>query len=79
MLKVKQEVDRMHKSRVVAIEKIKPVVEEIVEHKLIELLGDPDLGLELKTNVKRRLIHSLKTKAKGISAEKVARQLGLKW
>ena len=68
----------MSKSKVVDIEKIKPVVEEIVEHKLIELLGDPDFGLELKTNVKRRLIYSLKAKAKGTPARKVAKQLGLK-
>ena len=61
------------------LKRIKPIVEQIVESKLIELLGDPDSGLELKDSVRQRLKKSLHSKAEGIPAEKVAKKLGLKW
>jgi hypothetical protein len=35
--------------------------------------------LELKTGLKKRLERSLSSKAKGIPAEKVAKDLGLEW
>jgi len=69
----------MSKSKMYAIEKIKPVIEEIVEQKLIELLGNPDSGLELRTQVRKRLELSLRAKKKGISAKKAAEELRLKW
>ena len=69
----------MSKSKMYAIEEIKPVIEEIVEQKLIELLGNPDSGLELRTQVRKRLELSLRAKKKGISAKKVAEELRLKW
>ena len=69
----------MVKSKLDDIEKIKPVVEEIVEHKLLELLGDPDFGLELRSEVKKRLEKSLRSEAKAISAKNVAKELRLKW
>ena len=47
-------VKAMSKSKMYTIEKIKPVIEEIVEQKLIELLGDPDSGLELRPQVRKR-------------------------
>jgi hypothetical protein len=37
----------------------------VVEQKLIELLGDPDDGLALKENVRKRLIRQKKAVAKG--------------
>jgi len=61
------------------LEEIKPYVEEIVEHKLLELLGDPDFNLELRTEVKKKLKKSYKSKVKTISAQKVAKELDLKW
>lgn len=69
----------MIKSKAITIERIKPLIGEMVEQKLIELLGDPDFGLALKPNIKMRLSHSLSNKIKGISAKKVAEELGLKW
>jgi hypothetical protein len=61
------------------IRKIKPYIEEVVEEKLLELLGDPDSRLYLKTSVKKRLLSSIKKKPKGISAKNAADELGLKW
>jgi len=62
-----------------SIKKIKPLVDELVEQKLYDLLGDPDEGLVLKSSVKKRLEKSLKTQSKGITAKKLAEKLGLKW
>lgn len=59
--------------------RIKPMVEKIVERKVIELLGDPDMGLELRRSIRKRLKKSLATRTKTISANKVVRILGLKW
>ena len=61
------------------IRKIKPIIEEVVEQKLYEILGDPDEGLKLKLSVRRKLERSLKKRGKGVTAEKVAEELGLKW
>jgi hypothetical protein len=61
------------------IRKIKPYIEEVVEEKLLELLGDPDSRLYLKTSVKKRLLNSIKKKSKGTSAKNAADELGLKW
>ena len=66
-------------SKTFSLEKIRPMVEQIVERKLLELFGDPDEGLELNPSVKRRLKRALSVKEKGISAEKVSKELGLKW
>ena len=62
----------------VAFEKIKPLIAEIVEQKLVELLGDPDAHLELRPEIKTRLRKAL-NRRELIPAEKVAKQLGLKW
>ncbi len=69
----------MVKTKLDDIEKIKPVVEEIVEHKLLELLGDPDSGLKLRSEVRRKLEKSLRNKGKTSSAKQVAKELKLKW
>jgi len=61
-------------------EEIKPYIEEIVEHKLLELLGNPDSGLKLRSEVRKRLEKSLKSKRrKTIPAKQVAKELNLKW
>ena len=57
---------------------MEPLITEIVEQKLIEILGDPDSGYELKPAIKARLLKRTKP-GKNISAQKVARDLGLKW
>ncbi len=67
-------------SKIIAEEKInRSVIENIVEQKLIELIGDPDSGLKLRSEVKKRLFKSLLSREKGIPIEKLTRKLGLKW
>ncbi|MEK7476126.1 MAG: hypothetical protein AAB152_10925 [Candidatus Coatesbacteria bacterium] len=57
---------------------MEPLITEIVEQKLIEILGDPDSGYELKPAIKARLRKRL-VSGHLIPAQKVARDLGLKW
>ncbi len=62
--------------------RLEALVESIVERKLVELLGDPDQGLELKPRVKaklRRSLESLQRGERGIPAHQVAAELGLEW
>lgn len=56
------------------------VISSVVEQKLIELFGDPDEGLVLKDNLRKRLIRQKKAVAKGERGENLAtvrKQLGL--
>jgi hypothetical protein len=53
-----------------------------VEEALLDLLGDPDAGQDLREEVKQRLVASVTRTQKGevgIPAEQVARSLGLNW
>lgn len=66
----------------VTLEELREVVEEAVEKKLTEMLGDPDEGRALRAAVQRRLRRSLRAGRrgeKGIPAEQVARKYGLTW
>ena len=61
-------------------EMLEAVVETTVEEKLLEILGDPDEGLELREAVRDRLIRQRQTVAKGRYGqplEDVVRELGL--
>ena len=52
----------------------------IVEQKLVELFGDPDEGLVLKDNLRKRLIRQRNSVAKGERGEyfaTVAKRLGI--
>lgn len=52
----------------------------VVEQKLVELFGDPDDGLVLKENLRKRLIRQKKAVAKGERGDDFAtvrKQLGL--
>jgi Mn-dependent DtxR family transcriptional regulator len=69
----------MIKPKSTAIRKLKPVIEEVVEQKLYEILGDPDEGLKLKPSVKKRLTDSVKKNQKGAPAKQIAKELGLNW
>lgn len=60
------------------LKEIEPLIAEIVEQKLVEILGDPDSGYELKPAIKARL-RKQNVPGKNVSAQKVARDLGLKW
>ncbi|TEU12343.1 MAG: hypothetical protein E3J21_21250 [Anaerolineales bacterium] len=64
------------------VDEFKQIIEEVVEQKLAEMLGDPDEGLELREEIKARLRRSLEAErrgAKGIPAQEVTAQLGLEW
>ena len=59
-------------------EQFKELVRGIVDDRLRELLGDPDLGLELGDGLRARLKESLSSKER-LSGEDIANQLGLRW
>jgi len=67
------------KVRDLGVEEFKVLIQEAVEEKLEEILGDPDQGLELRKKVKERLRRSLSAKTSGIPAERVAEEIGLEW
>ena len=56
------------------------MIETTVEHKLIELLGDPDEGLALRKVIRNRLLRQKEAVAageRGEPFENVVRRLGL--
>ena len=59
-------------------EQFKELIRGIVDDRLRELLGDPDLGLQLGSNLHARLTESLASKER-LSGEDIADQLGLRW
>ena len=62
------------------IEELKLLIQETVAETIQSLLLDPDKGKEVKPEVKRQLLESLRRTEKGergISAEEVAKKLGL--
>ena len=70
------------KVKELTVEQFKDLVQEAIEEKLEEILGDPDLGLELREEIKERLRSSLAARQhgeKGIPIEEVARRVGLDW
>ena len=61
-------------------EELREVVGSAVEKKIVELLGDPDAGLEIRENVRKRLLRQKRAVAKGERGEpleKVVRRLKL--
>lgn len=64
------------------VDEFKQLIATTVEWKLMEMLGDPDEGLELREEIKARLRCSLEAErrgARGIPTQEVAAQLGLEW
>ena len=59
-------------------EEFTALINGIVDDRLRELLGTPDLGLELTDSVRARLKQSLLSNAR-ITGEEVAEKLGLHW
>ena len=67
------------KVRDLDVNEFKALVQEAIEEKLEELLGDPDKGLELDEKVKERLEHSLAATERGergIPIEDIAQKAG---
>lgn len=63
-------------------EDLKQIVEDAVEKKLYEFVQDPDHGLKLRPEVRKRLQRTLvaeRSAKKGIPASQVAKKLGLRW
>jgi len=59
---------------------LREMMEDLIEHKLLELLGDPDEGLEIRKSVHDRLARQRRAVAageRGKPFDEVARQLGL--
>jgi hypothetical protein len=60
------------------LNELKELVKGIVDDRLRELLGDPDLGMELGEAVRARLKASLASTER-ITGDEAAQKLGLKW
>jgi len=60
------------------LDELKELLKGIVDERLRELLGDPDLGLELGETVRSRLKASLASTER-LTGDDVAEKLGLKW
>ena len=56
----------------------KELVQGLVDDRLRELIGDPDLGLQLGEALRARLKASL-AKGDRLSGEEIAEKLGLRW
>jgi len=59
-------------------EEFKALVRGLVDDRLRELIGDPDLGLELGEALRARLKASL-AQGERLSGEELAEKLGLRW
>jgi hypothetical protein len=57
---------------------LKQLVRGLVDDRLRELIGDPDLGLELGEALRARLKASL-ANGERLSGEELAEKLGLRW
>jgi vacuolar-type H+-ATPase subunit E/Vma4 len=61
-------------------EELQQVIESSVESKLLEMFGDPDDGLALRENVRKRLLKSkaaVKLGERGRPLDDIAKELGL--
>jgi len=61
-------------------EELREMIEASIEQKLLEILGDPDEGLEIRKSVRDRLLRQKKAVAageRGESFEGVVQRLGL--
>lgn len=70
------------KVKELTVEELKALIEETIDEKLEEVIGDPDLGLELREDIKARLRSSLaaaRCGEKRIAMEEVSKRVGLDW
>lgn len=59
-------------------QQLKELVQGLVDDRIRELIGDPDLGLALGDALQARLKESL-TSSERLSGDDVADKLGLRW
>jgi hypothetical protein len=60
------------------MEQLRELVRSLVDDRIRELIGDPDLGLQLGDSLRARLKQSL-ANGDRLSGEDVAERLGLRW
>lgn len=60
------------------VEELKELVKGLVDDRLRELLGDPDLGMPMGNAIRTRLKASLASTDR-LSGDEVAEKLGLRW
>ena len=61
-----------------SLDELKELVKGLVDDRLRDLMGDPDLGLQLSDAIRTRLKHSLASEAR-ITGDEMADKLGLRW
>ncbi len=61
-----------------SLEQLKELVQGLVDDRIRELIGDPDLGLQLGDSLRARLKQSL-ANGNRLTGEDVAERLGLRW
>lgn len=60
------------------LDELKELVKGLVDDRLRDLVGDPDLGLPLGEAIRTRLKNSLASQTR-VTGDEVAEQLGLRW
>jgi predicted house-cleaning noncanonical NTP pyrophosphatase (MazG superfamily) len=65
------------KVKELTIEQLKTLIEDTVEERLQEYLGDPDEGLEIKDEVIRKLKSHKESSKPRIPIEQVAKKYGI--
>ncbi|WP_447984647.1 hypothetical protein [Nitrospira sp. Nam74] len=61
-----------------SLDELKELVKGLVDDRIRDLLGDPDLGLQLSDAVRTRLKNSLASETR-VTGDEMADQLGLRW
>jgi hypothetical protein len=61
-----------------SMEQLKELVQGLVDDRIRELIGDPDLGLQLGDSLRTRLKQSLASSDR-LSGEDIAERIGLRW
>ena len=61
-----------------SMEQLKELVRGLVDDRIRELIGDPDLGLQLGDSLRARLKQSLASSDR-LSGEDIAERIGLRW
>jgi hypothetical protein len=75
-------VDLMRSVKDLTEDELKSLIAQVVEDKLQDLPGNPDLDLHLRPDIQQRLHQSLDQPAasrRTVTAAAVARRLGLEW
>ena len=65
-----------------SVDELRLLIQDVVRETIEELFQDPDKGLELRDDLKEKLLRSVKSVQEGgetYSAETIAASLGLDW